>query len=162
MNKLKKYWLPITIGVIGAIYVIRSMRKTSSVMDSNGGVDTSGGGSTSGSGGSTSGGGSVSTSEFPLKKGSKGALVQRLQLALGSNKLPKFGADGDFGTETQNALKAATGKTQVASLAEIDAIAAKRGLIWSKTQYVPKNLAAPTNDPLLSYYYGQDPLNFRK
>jgi hypothetical protein len=156
MDKLKKYWLPITIGVIGAIYIIRSLRKTPSVMDPNGRVDTGGGGTTSGGGSSTN----TPSTEFPLKKGSKGALVKRLQLALGKDKLPKFGADGDFGTETQNAVKAATGKTQVDSLAEIDAIAAKRGLVWSGGQYLPKNLAKPTNDPLASYYYGQDPFNF--
>jgi hypothetical protein len=153
MNKVKKYWLPITIGVIGVIYIIRSMRKTTSVID-GGVLDTSGGGDT------TSGGGGTTQAEFPLKKGSKGASVKRLQLALGKDKLPKFGADGDFGSETLNAVKNATGKTQIDSLAEIDAIAAKRGLVWSNGQYVPKNLAAPKNDPLSSYYYGQDPFNF--
>jgi hypothetical protein len=155
MNKVKKYWLPITIGVIGVIYILRSMRKTPSVLTGDGQVDTTSGGAGSIPSGTTQ-------SEFPLKKGAKGALVQRLQLALGKDKLPKFGVDGDFGTETQNALKAATGKTQVDSLAEIDAIAAKRGLVWSNGQYVPKLLAAPKNDPLGSYYYGQDPLNFGK
>jgi peptidoglycan hydrolase-like protein with peptidoglycan-binding domain len=153
MNKVKKYWLPITIGVIGVIYILRSMRKTPSVLTGDGQVDT-----TSGGAGSTPSG--TTQSEFPLKKGSKGASVKRLQLALGKDKLPKFGADGDFGTETQNAVKAATGKTQVDSLAEIDAIAAKRGIVWSGGQYVPKLLAAPKNDPLGSYYYGQDPFNF--
>lgn len=48
------------------------------------------------------------SSDFPLKKGSRGALVQSLQHALikkyGSSILPKYGADGDFGTETINAL----------------------------------------------------------
>lgn len=46
---------------------------------------------------------------FPLKKGSKGPLVKQLQQALiaskGKSILPKYGADGDFGTETVNALK---------------------------------------------------------
>jgi hypothetical protein len=150
MDKAKKYWLPIALGLVGIFYIIRSLKKTKSVMDDSGNVDTtSGGGSTSG--------GTTPVSDFPLKKGSKGALVQRLQLAIGTDKLPKFGADGDFGTETQNALKSVTGKTQVDSLAEIDAIAAKRGLVWSKTQYVPKLLAAPKNDPFGTYYYGQDP-----
>ena len=155
MVKGKKYILPIALGIVGIYYIIRYFKKTPSVMDSEGNIQTSNGG----------GGGQTSTppaSSFPLKKGSKGELVQRLQLAIGTSKLPRFGADGDFGTETQNALKASTGKTQVDSLAEIDAIAAKRGLVWSKTQYVPKNLAAPTNDPLSSYYYSQDPLNFGK
>jgi hypothetical protein len=115
MDKLKKYWLPITIGVIGAIYIIRSLRKTPSVMDPNGRVETGGGGTPT-----------PTTEKFPLKKGSKGELVKQLQLALGVDKLPRFGADGDFGTETLNALKAATGKTQVDSQAEIDAIAKKK------------------------------------
>jgi hypothetical protein len=144
MNKVKKYWLPITIGVVGVIYILRSMRKTPSVLTGDGQVDT-----TSGGAGSTPSG--TTQAEFPIKKRSKGTLVYRLQLALGKDKLPKFGADGDFGTETQNALKAATGKTQVDSLAEIDAIAAKRGLVWSGGQYLPKLLAAPsgsTNVPM--------------
>lgn len=46
---------------------------------------------------------------FPLKKGSKGALVKQVQESLiklyGAGILPKYGADGDFGTETVNALK---------------------------------------------------------
>jgi hypothetical protein len=50
-------------------------------------------------------------SGFPLKRGSKGEKVQMLQEALiakyGNNALPKYGADGDFGSETINALKKA-------------------------------------------------------
>jgi hypothetical protein len=48
-------------------------------------------------------------SVFPLKKGSKGVEVTQLQNALmnkyGKTVLPKYGADGDFGSETVNALK---------------------------------------------------------
>lgn len=48
------------------------------------------------------------TDDFPLKKGSKGESVKRLQEALitkyGKGILPKYGADGDFGSETVNAL----------------------------------------------------------
>lgn len=50
-------------------------------------------------------------SEFPLRKGSKGDNVRMLQEALiakyGKTILPKYGADGDFGSETVNALKKA-------------------------------------------------------
>lgn len=50
-----------------------------------------------------------STDDFPLKKGSKGENVRRLQEALitkyGKQTLPKFGADGDFGSEMVTALK---------------------------------------------------------
>jgi hypothetical protein len=46
---------------------------------------------------------------FPLKKGSKGERVKTLQRMLiskyGSGILPKYGADGDFGSEMQNALQ---------------------------------------------------------
>lgn len=53
----------------------------------------------------------TSTDAFPLKKGSKGNNVRLLQEALiakhGKSILPKYGADGDFGTETGNALKKA-------------------------------------------------------
>jgi hypothetical protein len=45
---------------------------------------------------------------FPLRKGSRGALVKDLQKALiskyGESILPRYGADGDFGAETLNAL----------------------------------------------------------
>jgi hypothetical protein len=47
-------------------------------------------------------------SSFPLKKGSRNELVKSLQLALiakyGAGILPKYGADGDFGSETVTAL----------------------------------------------------------
>jgi hypothetical protein len=53
----------------------------------------------------------VNTSGFPLKKGSKGENVKSLQKALiakyGAAILPKYGADGDFGSETTAALKKA-------------------------------------------------------
>ncbi len=52
---------------------------------------------------------SSSGADFPLKRGSKGDNVRRLQQALidkyGSGALPKYGADSDFGSETVNALK---------------------------------------------------------
>ncbi|MBX3164684.1 MAG: peptidoglycan-binding protein [Bacteroidetes bacterium] len=51
------------------------------------------------------------TDGFPLKKGSKGVNVKLLQEALiakyGKDSLPKYGADGDFGSETVAALKKA-------------------------------------------------------
>jgi hypothetical protein len=47
--------------------------------------------------------------DFPLKKGSKGQNVKLLQEALlakyGKSILPKYGADGDFGSEMATALK---------------------------------------------------------
>jgi hypothetical protein len=50
----------------------------------------------------------ASNSGFPLKKGSKGSLVKALQQALiakySASILPKYGADGDFGSETVTAV----------------------------------------------------------
>lgn len=47
-------------------------------------------------------------SSFPLKKKSKGTLVKDIQMALirqyGASILPKWGADGDYGTELETAL----------------------------------------------------------
>ncbi len=54
---------------------------------------------------------SATSSNFPLKKGSRGENVRLLQQALitkyGKSILPRYGADGDFGTETLAALKKA-------------------------------------------------------
>ncbi len=51
----------------------------------------------------------ASTTGFPLQKGSRGAAVKVLQQALmqryGNDILPKFGADADFDSETEIALK---------------------------------------------------------
>jgi len=44
---------------------------------------------------------------FPLRRGMKGGLVRQMQeglLAISPGSLPRFGADGDFGGETESAL----------------------------------------------------------
>lgn len=55
------------------------------------------------------GGGSTRSDAFPLKRGSKGAKVKSLQSAMiaryGKFVLPRYGADGDFGSETAAAIK---------------------------------------------------------
>jgi len=52
---------------------------------------------------------SAAADDFPLRKGSKGDNVRALQQAIinkyGRKMLPKYGADGDFGSETTAALK---------------------------------------------------------
>jgi len=71
---------------------------------------------------------SSSTKYFPLKKGSRGAKVKELQQAIlkyDSKLLPKFGADSDFGSETENAINTILGKTSIASQEEIDSIISK-------------------------------------
>ena len=60
--------------------------------------------------------GSGGSQSFPLKRGSAGANVIRLQNALkkcNSSHLPRYGVDGKFGSETETALKAETGKTTI-------------------------------------------------
>lgn len=70
-------------------------------------------GTNTGSGSNSPGGTSapIPTDSFPLKKGSRGPNVKALQDALiasyGASILPKYGADGDFGSETEAALKKA-------------------------------------------------------
>lgn len=64
-----------------------------------------------------------SNDKYPLSKGSKGANVVLLQQALMG-----LVADGIFGSKTEAALVAQTGKKSVASQKEILAIASKNGL----------------------------------
>jgi len=66
----------------------------------------------------------VSTA-FPLKKGSRGTLVKQVQtllMKLDSKNLPKFGADGSFGTETETAIQKELGKKTIDSQADIDTL----------------------------------------
>lgn len=55
-------------------------------------------------------------SDFPLKNGSKNALVKQLQDLLGLT------ADGIFGAKTQGALLLKTGKTSIANQADFDIV----------------------------------------
>ena len=67
--------------------------------------------------------GSVRNDKFPLKRGSKGINVSALQqwlLKIDKTLLPKFGADGDFGAETEAAVQKVLGKKTVDSNADFD------------------------------------------
>jgi len=154
MANLKKYFLPITIGVAGIVYLIKSLKKSDSVLSKDGTVDTKKSGSTSGaspSGSSISNTTTlISAYRFPLKKGMNGAFIGLLQQALGGKKnLPKYGIDNDFGSETEAAVQKFLGKKTVDSQADIDKIAALNGLVLSNGQYVPKLIAAPANTGLV-------------
>lgn len=62
---------------------------------------------------------------FPIEVGQSGANVRKLQqmiLSANKNLLPKFGADGKFGSETATALKTLIGKNRIDSQADIDTI----------------------------------------
>jgi hypothetical protein len=49
----------------------------------------------------------INAQDFPIKKGSKGEKVRELQtilVGINPSSLPKYGVDGDFGSETESAL----------------------------------------------------------
>lgn len=82
----------------------------------------------------SSGSSSNSTdSTFPLRQGSRGKLVAELQEALirayGKDSLPKYGADGSWGTETTKALADNKQPTTIskADLDKIKSLSAKGG-----------------------------------
>lgn len=119
-------WKPILVFVIAAliiggsyyfIFVRRQMELDGYIPDGNssGGTRNNNnpisGGSSSGGTGSSGGSSTVNTSSgvFPLKKGSKGAEVKKVQQWLMRNgyDLPIWGADGIWGNETQRAWEAA-------------------------------------------------------
>lgn len=131
----------ITVGVIGFGLLYSKAAKASKANapyvppnKENEGTPNAGGGASNGTGG----GSTKPTSKFPLKNGSRDAsgtygYVIRLQNAL--NGLGKgLVADGIFGSKTQAALQSVTGKTQVDSLSELEAIEAKQ-------YHVPTNMS---------------------
>jgi peptidoglycan hydrolase-like protein with peptidoglycan-binding domain len=86
-----------------------------------------------------------STDSYPLKKGSYGDNVGRLQTALvkcNANALPKYGIDKDFGSETERAVQAAFGKT---SVTEIDLINYEKNNCGTPTKWFPPMVNPNTN-----------------
>ena len=70
----------------------------------------------------------VSGFTFPIKFGQKNNSVKKLQQLLmtyDKKSLPTFGADGNFGNETRNALSKIISKTQIDNQADIDALVLK-------------------------------------
>jgi hypothetical protein len=125
MINLKKISPIIIFGVpilIGGYFIYKSFKKG----------DKSTGGSSNGNEGNTnvetnsSGGVTPAVAKlFPLKKGSRGSKVEELQKAIliyDANILPKYGADKDFGSETEKAVKSILGKNTVDSQDDIDKI----------------------------------------
>lgn len=61
---------------------------------------------------------------YPLKKGSKNVCVKQLQSALinayGSGVLPKYGADGDWGNETEAAIVQMAHKNSISNSSDLN------------------------------------------
>lgn len=116
MNKALK-WTLILIPVAGAGYLI--YRQVKKYQKSNAATQPAV------SGGAATNGGCM----FPISQGSIGPCVKQLQLALiskfGTSVLPKYGADSNWGPETNAAVKAATGKTIIYSQEELAATISK-------------------------------------
>jgi hypothetical protein len=88
------------------------------------------------------------TKYFPLKRGSKGGKVKELQQALlgyDSKILPKFGADSDFGGETESAVQVVLGKKTIDSQDDIDSIINKTTKKKSDAETLAKNKVAQDN-----------------
>ena len=99
--------------------------------------------------------------DFPLRRGKVGANVIRLQNALikcKSSSLPRYGVDGKFGSETETALKAETGKTNITE-AELSALEQKCNTV-ANNQVSTNNRVALANkvisdfksNPLAKFY----------
>jgi hypothetical protein len=140
-NKLMPY---IIFGVplaIGLYFIIKSLKNKKGQdapndlpNDSNSSVDP------------TNNGGATPTvaKYFPMKRGSKGAKVEELQnaiLSYDATLLPKYGADKDFGAETESAVKKLLGKTTIDSQEDINAI-----LNLKKTQATQQAIAKVNAD----------------
>lgn len=100
-KKIIWYSLPV---LVGGFLIYKQFRKKQPI----GGMTITGMGSSPSSSGTSGGASSNSSNDFfPLKKGSKGENVKDLQeliLKINNKLLPRYGADGDFGSETEAAV----------------------------------------------------------
>lgn len=110
--------LPLVVGGAVIVYLNRSKSKPKADRSDPGDTDLADLHKTSLVGGTSS--------QYPLKLGSRGDLVAALQNALiaayGKTVLPKYGADGDWGGETDTAVKAKLGISQIDSRDQFDKI----------------------------------------
>ena len=86
----------------------------------------------------------VRNDNYPLRKGSRGRKVSALQqwlLKIDKKLLPKYGADGDFGGETEAAVLKVLGKKSVDSDADFDRLM----LIYNQKS-VPSVLQQPKDN----------------
>lgn len=99
--------------------------------------------------GTTSGG---SSDSYPLGVGSRGANVTRLQkaiLAVNSGLLPRYGADGIFGSETKAALQSLLGKTTAteADVISLESRSRSGSTTWHPPMVAPSGTGTTTGLP---------------
>jgi hypothetical protein len=150
--------LPIAVGLV---FIVRHFTKKPKPQEDITPIPDIFSGGGSGSSGGSGGSGSTRNDNFPLKKGSKGDNVRRLQnalLKLNPSALPKYGADGDFGNETEGWLQVQTGKTTCTAqeLTQLELKAAQASGTWSPPMALPNNDPYyPSNvPPFSSWIYG--------
>lgn len=138
MHKGLKWFLILLPIFVGGYYVYAKLRKPKGRPKSDGQPET---GTTP-----TSGGGVIPVIQqfFPLKKGSKGAKVKELQNAILSydkTLLPKYGADSDYGSETEAAVLKLLGKKIVDSQDDIVKILGMQNTAAAKQATATANAA---------------------
>lgn len=102
MKKQTVFWISGTALLLGIIaYFVNDVKKQAKIQanpsdypDYNTAMDSTSGGTNL-----------VIITTFPLKKGSRGGKVKKLQLFLNTKYNPKLSVDGEFGTATEAAVK---------------------------------------------------------
>lgn len=113
MNKNQKI-IATLLGITGAYFVYKYFAQKKPVKTANQPIDTT-----------PAKPEPPTTDSFPLKKGSKGNTVKSVQeiiLKIDKSLLPKFGADGDFGSETESAVFKLLGKKTIDAKRDINTL----------------------------------------
>jgi hypothetical protein len=125
MNKYKKFIIPAIILVGGLAFIFKDKLFKKKASQDRQDDNNNNNNDNTNTNTNTGGGGGVSRDAFPLKRGSRGSNVKDLQQAIlvyDKTLLPKYGADSDFGSETETAVVKILGKKTVDNRGEIDKI----------------------------------------
>lgn len=163
MEFLKKFWLPILLAGAGVYFIFRKRNDADQPFDA-GGQPVDGGL------------GLVMSESYPVKRGSKGEMVRKIQqliLAINPKALPKYGADGDFGSETEQALQVILKKKSIddaSDMKNLETLAATKPSYTAAAQaiYNQQSGLIPatswflvTTMPTTVYVSDFDPLSFK-